>query len=287
MRHIINHNHLRILSLISYVVILIFYSISPSFGDENRVKNTVIQKEAPTPQQNIRSTPSSQFSNKSITLKPTINIQEKNDKWDKSISEGTWALANWTKKLAGATILLVVVTYIALIAQIIGNKKSFNLQKGLFQAQMYNVKIERWDSPEFRRRRRALANQILLNSIQFLSNPILDEEIPDSFSRLIQDVIDFFEDIGLSLKKGNLDEEVVWHGLSEAIICYWCICFSYVQTIRGKENSDGADESYYKNFQFLYDRMVYYSIKNKSNYAYNENELRTFLSEERSLNTEN
>ncbi len=125
-----------------------------------------------------------------------INIQEKDDKWDMSISKGTWALADWTKKLVVVTGLLVFVTYITLIVQIRDNKKSFSLQKRLFQAKMYNVKIERWDSPEFRRRRRTLAKRFLS-----ISKPNIEEKIPDSFARLIQDVIDFFEDIGLSLEK--------------------------------------------------------------------------------------
>lgn len=280
-RHVINVNHLKLFAFISCFVILTFYSVLPSFCEETPINTPVIHTPPKNTQKNIRPKPSSQLTNKTITLKPMINIQEKDDKWDMSISKGTWALADWTKKLVVVTGLLVFVTYITLIVQIRDNKKSFSLQKRLFQAKMYNVKIERWDSPEFRRRRRTLAKRFLS-----ISKPNIEEKIPDSFARLIQDVIDFFEDIGLSLEKDSLDEEVVWHGLSEAIICYWDICFSYVKTIRGKESSDGADESYYKNFQLLHDRMVDYSKKNKSNYIYDENELRIFLSEESLLNTD-
>ena len=89
--------------------------------------------------------------------------------------------------------------YFSLLSQRIDNEKNLKLQKGVEQSKLYLELTKEWDGPRRSRRKRLVAT-------------ILDHEGTsndyDELSSRFEAVIDFFEDIGLFLKRGYLDEDV-------------------------------------------------------------------------------
>src|SRR3990170_2942368 len=91
---------------------------------------------------------------------------------------------------------------------------------------------ERFDSDAMRAARRAAAKSIL------------DHTFED-----VRKVLDFFEMIGLMLRRGALDDSMVWEMFSAWVLPYCRAARSWIQDIR-EHDPDG-----YSNLLYLYDKM--------------------------------
>ena len=117
--------------------------------------------------------------------------------------------------------------------------------------------------------RKKLADQLLSNA---------------SHKDIQEPVINFFESIGIMLRKKYLDKELVWAGFSFYAIRWWSACKDYIDEERRLKKND---ITIFEDFQFLVNEMYEFEIKRRS-LARTElepsvNEIKDFLNEEKSL----
>jgi hypothetical protein len=66
----------------------------------------------------------------------------------------------------------------------------------------------------------------------------------------VEEVLNFFEDLGKSLKEGEVDCQDIYHRFDEFIRMYWECCFSQILDAQAKEGKDVWDHIYH-----LYETM--------------------------------
>jgi hypothetical protein len=107
-------------------------------------------------------------------------------------------------------------------------------------AEVFTRLNERWDSPTFRARRRVLAMELG------------SKKAEDVAPALVEDVIDFFEDLGVMLRKKWIDEDSCWNSFASSARHYWKACGeTYVVDYRRR----AQDATYFSEFEFLKKRM--------------------------------
>ena len=78
----------------------------------------------------------------------------------------------------------------------------------------------------------------------FLSNA-QHKEIPET-------VIEFFEDMGMFLGRGYLDEELIWGTFGFYAVRWWASCRSYVLEERKQQN----DSTLFEDFEILASKLT-------------------------------
>jgi hypothetical protein len=165
-----------------------------------------------------------------------------------------------------ATWSLVVGTIASVWIQFIFTRRTLT-------ADLFTRLNERWDGPTMRARRRALANALQKGRA---------EDIPPT---VVEDVIDFFEDLGGMLRKHWLDDESVWNSFSVSCRHYWKACGeTYVVDYRRRYQ----DDTYFSEFEFLSGRMTEFERKRRkkkhvSDVAFSSEHVHDFLTMEASL----
>jgi hypothetical protein len=112
----------------------------------------------------------------------------------------------------------------------------------------------------------------MLNSIDFLDKKWNTEIMRESrvsvcskfkarnrsLDELDQHLVGFFEELGLYLKKGVFDVEIIWELYCDSIERYWPITEPLINDMRAKYQ----DRTYYWNFEYLYKETIKHSKKN-------------------------
>jgi hypothetical protein len=122
---------------------------------------------------------------------------------------GTIALALVTLWLAGETRRLARDSAAAA-------KSTVEAAQATAQAELFAYFIRRWDRTQMRKRRARLASEIAERMVSSR------EDLPPD--RIIVPIVDFFEEIGLCLKRQFLDAEFVWEMFGEWALYYWTLC---------------------------------------------------------------
>lgn len=60
----------------------------------------------------------------------------------------------------------------------------------------------------------------------------------------LDDVLDFFELVGLLMRRGALDEEMVWYSFYTRAIGYWTSAQKYISDVRSKDKTIWMDFEY-------------------------------------------
>lgn len=110
---------------------------------------------------------------------------------------------------------------------------------------------------------RFCSNEMVKKRKKFI---LLLKDAPEDFERMdsFRDVFDFFEDLGLLLRKGIIPIELVWSNYCHWILNYWVASQGYVNWARNKD----ADPTLYCEFEILFKRIRTYEerrIKRKVN----------------------
>jgi len=119
----------------------------------------------------------------------------------------------------------------------------------------------RFDSPAMQRDRKSLAEHFLS------SRP----EIPER-------VLDFFEDLGLFLRRGYLDEELAWDTFGFYAVRWWAVCRGYILEERRRR----SDSTLFTDFEDLAKRLLTRDTKAGLTEA-TPSDLQQFLKDERDL----
>jgi hypothetical protein len=125
---------------------------------------------------------------------------------------GTWALV-------AVTLLLVGVTWWMACKQIRLLRQQTDDAHANLCLQNHLTFTERFDSPTMQRDRKSLAEHFLS------SRPAISER-----------VLDFFEDLGLFLRRDYLDEELVWSTFGFYAVRWWAVCKGYIVEERRSQN---------------------------------------------------
>lgn len=169
---------------------------------------------------------------------------------------GTWALAV-------ATILLAVFTLLIGWSQAQDAKESREQQdKDAMELIRVQVAMEfdkSFDSIEMRNARRRLAKQLLNN------HEVTEERVAD-----------FFENVGLYMHKGRIDEDTVYNSYAGMVEGYWPALKTYVMESRKKDESPEE----YIHFEQLYREMI---ERDKMETEMNQNDIKDFLNQESKL----
>src|SRR5262249_4692303 len=126
--------------------------------------------------------------------------------------------------------------------------------------------FKRFDSPGMRACRARLARALLASRRDFTK---IEEDGVEVF--------DYFEDIGLLLRRRVVPAEFVWSMLGDYVLMYWQVLRDYVTWVRRSTDNP----TYYEDFEFLNKRIAALEKKRRRVEPVNsEDELREFLEEE-------
>jgi len=103
--------------------------------------------------------------------------------------------------------------------------------------------IDRFDSPTIKEARKNLAKQLLSHASHY---------------DIKEDVMNFFEDLGLLLKEKRLDEKLFWGNFSFYAIRWWIATKDYITEERKKYNND---TSLFSDFEYLAGKIYKMEIK--------------------------
>ena len=166
-----------------------------------------------------------------------------------SLSHATWALA-------GATALLVVITFW------MARQQSEAVRRDL-KARLQLEFIGRFDGTRLLKARKELAHHLIVNAPR---------------DRITETVMDFFEDIGLFLRRGYLDEELIWSTFGFFCARWWVACKGYVLEERRTQD----DPTLFSDFEDLTKRLLARDVK-ESLTEPTPSDLKQFLEDERDL----
>jgi len=125
---------------------------------------------------------------------------------------------------------------------------------------------DRFRSGDMLQKRHNLAKVLILN--------------PDNFKQIdayADFILDYFEDLGLLLRKKLVSEYFVWTMNCYHVIHYWVVLTDYINWVR----EDRGDPTYYCEFEYLYKKMLKFEKKmTKKKIEFTSDDLREFLEEE-------
>jgi len=136
-----------------------------------------------------------------------------------------------------ATAISTVVMALATIWLAVGTVRA---AQATMRADLYDRYSQRWDGPIMMKRRARLAEELCKQAKNS------EASIPD---RASEDVYDFFEEVGLLLRKHLLDKDFVWEMFGHYATFYWKIDAR-------QYGSQPSEKTLYSNYGFLVDRMA-------------------------------
>jgi hypothetical protein len=127
-----------------------------------------------------------------------------------------------------------VATAVATVAAIgFGAWQAYFLRKSLQNDTLLKLE-DRFNSPDFIRRRMLAAKAILKNRKE-------EKENPANLISDVDDVLDFMDTIGLCVRKGALDKEAVWNTFGYWVRHYWSLSSAYIEKMNKTKPSIWAD----------------------------------------------
>ncbi len=138
--------------------------------------------------------------------------------------------------LVFATWGLVLVTFLLVIATFWMSRQQAQAVRDDLRARLQLVFIDRFDAPRMIKARKELA-------ALFGSNPNPDQ--------INETVPEFFEDMSLFLRRGYLDEELIWSTFGFYCVRWWAICKDYIIAERSRQ----MDPTLFKNFEQVADNF--------------------------------
>ena len=136
----------------------------------------------------------------------------------------------WTAVAAIGTIFTLLLIY-----------KQIASARNVSAYQFLRSEDERFQSPEMARKRSNLARVLITHPDKF-----------ELINEYAEEVCDYFEDLGLMLKKNITPKYFTWTMYYDFIVKSWSLLQRYVGWCR----TEGGDRTYYCEFEYLYGKMV-------------------------------
>ena len=147
---------------------------------------------------------------------------------DLPVAVGTWVLAVATWALASVTWWLARRQLSLAKEQLEGQ---LSIARGQREIELYLALRKDFDGPLI------VARKIVAQ--QFLANAAHDE--------IKETVLDFFEDMGMLIRRDYLDRDMVWGTFSYYARMWWSSCKEYIEAERARLN----DSSFFTDFEYL------------------------------------
>jgi hypothetical protein len=144
----------------------------------------------------------------------------------------------WISVTAIASWALVAITWVLVRSQI-------KLSKEDLRVRLQTNYEEKFDSATLIAERKKLAEQLLTTT------PHEDIQEP---------VINFFESVGMLVRRGYLDPDMVWSGFSFFALRWWSACKDYILEERRIENND---KTIFEEFEKLIDELYKIEIEKR------------------------
>jgi hypothetical protein len=161
--------------------------------------------------------------------------------------------------IAGGTVALVVVTWLLVRGQL-------SIAKEQVQVQLYLEIRKEFDADRLVSARKRLAQQLL-------KNPSSDD--------LQEDVMNFFEDMGMLFRRGYLDREMIWDTFGYYARMWWSACKDYILDERA------GDETFFTDFELLVEQICVDEAKKvnkaRANLEPSQSDIKAFLEGEAQL----
>ena len=97
-------------------------------------------------------------------------------------------------------------------------------------------------------------------------------------------ILNFFESVGMLLKRGYFDKEMAWVGFGYYVIRWWASCKDYVFEERRRNNND---KTIFEEFEYLVDQVFQVEIKernlSRAELEPSKDDINTFLTAESNL----
>lgn len=168
----------------------------------------------------------------------------------------------WIATTAIASWALVIVTIVMINRQLRRGRSDLQMRQQTYFE-------DKFDSVTLINERKKLANQLLSGS------PHADIKEP---------VMDFFESVGIMLRKGYLEKELVWAGFSYFTYRWWSTCKDYITKERELKKND---KTIFEDFQYLVDELYEFECKkrlmSRAELEPSVSELQDFLNEEKNM----
>jgi hypothetical protein len=127
-----------------------------------------------------------------------------------------------------------------------------------------------------------LENKFDAPRMRFARHLFAEAHLRKDKSDEIEEILDFFEVLGLLVRKKAVDQDVVWNSFSHWILRYGNLADTFIKSRRIKE----SDNTYYEEFEGLVSIMKKIDCKKrflKSFDGFTEKQINDFLSEEKDL----
>jgi hypothetical protein len=122
-------------------------------------------------------------------------------------------------------------------------------------------------------------SQLMIMERKKLATQILSQA---SHEEIQEPIMNFFETIGMYLKRGYFDKEMAWVGFGYYAIRWWAVCKDYVFEERKRNNNDNT---IFEGFESLVDQVFQVEIKDRklsrAELEPNKDDLNSFLTAER------
>ena len=169
---------------------------------------------------------------------------------------------DWIAITAVGTWALVLATWWMVWKQ---SQTSRNELKVKFQMSLE----DRFEGPPMVAARKRLAEQLLSNA---------------PYKEIQDDVMNFFESVGVLLRRGYLDKEMAWVGFGYYGIRWWRACKEYIFEERDRKE---GDQTIFAEFQSLVEKLYEVETrqrgKTRSEVEPGTTQIKVFLQEERDL----
>ena len=169
-----------------------------------------------------------------------LKFEERMAKWPQGALGFSLKLLHSPNFWTGLGALGTIITLFVIYKQIAG-------ARNVSAYQFLGEHEDRFRSPEMRRRRSSLARVILANPGKY-----------DLWSEHADYICDYFEDLGLMLKRGIAPKYLTWSKFDRRILRYWQLLSPYVLYFRREQ----GDPTYYNDFEYLWKKIARFE-KNK------------------------
>jgi len=168
----------------------------------------------------------------------------------------------WVPLTAIASWALVIVTWYMI-------RKQVKLGKDDLKVRLQVDFDDKFEGHNMTIERKRLAEQLLANA---------------THDDIKEPIINFFESLGLLLRKNYLDSEMIWSSFAFYIIRWWAACKDYIIEERKRQNND---DTIFSEFEFLVDEMYKVEMKKRAlsriKLEPSRDEIIQFLNEEKEL----